>query len=49
MVGTSQEEVESGWVGFPKISRFPKESGFSQKSRFPKISRTRLQLLYNDI
>ena len=33
MVGTSREEVESDWVGFPK------------KSRVTKISRTRLPIL----
>ena len=52
MVGTSREEVESGRVGFPKISRFPKESDFPKKSRFLKISRTRLpflELLYNTV
>ena len=52
MVGTSREEVESDRVGFPKISRFSKESGFLKKSRFPKISRTRLpflELLYNAV
>ena len=58
MVGTSREVVESGRIGFLKISKFPKESGFLKKSRllkksrFPKISRTRLpylQLLYNAV
>ncbi|KAK1124473.1 hypothetical protein K0M31_006824, partial [Melipona bicolor] len=45
MIGTNREEIESGWVGFPKISRFPKESSFPKKSKFPKISRTRQPFL----